>query len=91
MGKRCTEKRRFRTRLDAMMALAWTQRRDTGERRLYRCPICKGWHLTSQAKRKPSIRRGNGVQGSADPGQPTHLMQPQTVPVTKAKQEHPGE
>lgn len=42
---------RYRDRLGALMALASTQRaRSSGreERRAYRCPDCKGWHLTSR-------------------------------------------
>lgn len=40
---------RYRDELAAMMALASTQRSTSGrreERRHYRCPMCKGWHLT---------------------------------------------
>lgn len=56
-------KARFGTELDAKIALANTQgvaasarhrpedRR--GEQRYYRCPACKGWHLTSQNARSP--------------------------------------
>ena len=41
---------RYRTKLDAKLALASTQRSRNPrreERRYYRCPACKGWHLTS--------------------------------------------
>ncbi len=46
----CT-KRRFKTQLDARIALA--RMRASGkekrrEQRAYRCHICRGWHLTSQ-------------------------------------------
>ncbi len=50
MRRRCV-KVRFRTELDAKIALAAVLRRDKGEKRIYRCPRCKGWHLTSQEKR----------------------------------------
>jgi hypothetical protein len=55
---RC-RKRRFRTKVDAMLALARTQGAANAnarhgakaakrtESRHYRCPTCKGWHLTS--------------------------------------------
>lgn len=78
-----TGKVRFRDKLAAQIELAGAVRRDKGEQRAYRCEFCRGWHLTSQSKRRPSVRRGNGVQGSADPGEPTLLMQPQTRPVTR--------
>lgn len=49
-------KRRYRTEIDAKIALASCQRVTRGperryaiERRHYHCPRCKGWHLTSQA------------------------------------------
>lgn len=48
-GKRCPTKRRYRDRLDALIALARIRR--DGERRIYRCPLCRGWHLTSQERR----------------------------------------
>ena len=49
----CTKpprKIRYRTKLDAKLARASTQRSRNPrreERRYYRCPACKGWHLTS--------------------------------------------
>lgn len=51
----CT-KRRYRDRIAALLALASTQsttgatRRAKDERRIYRCPDCKGWHLTSRGR-----------------------------------------
>lgn len=47
-----TGKVRFRTEVDAMLALARRAHRDKGEIRQYRCPFCKGWHLTSQPERR---------------------------------------
>lgn len=52
----CT-KRRHRTRVDALIALAAIQGRDNStrsksERRAYKCPQCRGWHLTSKGKVK---------------------------------------
>lgn len=54
--KRCrTGKARFRSRLDALLALMNTGRNDSrrpkDECRVYRCPECSGWHLTSQGRR----------------------------------------
>jgi hypothetical protein len=46
-----TRKVRFRSDLDAKIALARRQWADKGERRSYRCPFCRGWHLTSQEQR----------------------------------------
>jgi hypothetical protein len=57
----CPSKRRFRTELDAKLALARVQQyadsepnkqkaRYRQESRAYRCPICRGWHLTSQKR-----------------------------------------
>lgn len=46
----CT-KRRFRDRIAATMALANISRQPRqgkNPERCYRCPNCKGWHLTSQ-------------------------------------------
>lgn len=49
----CTGKQRFRTELDAMLARAnWRKghKRTKEVVRQYRCPQCKGWHLTSQKR-----------------------------------------
>ena len=48
---------RYRDRIAALMALMSTKRKQaTGrakdEMRAYRCPLCMGWHLTSQQKRQ---------------------------------------
>lgn len=50
--KRCkaTGKIKWTTRLDAMIALADTTRRDRDETRYYHCPDCRTWHLTKQRK-----------------------------------------
>lgn len=49
-------KRKYRSRMDAMLALANTQgsRRSNrrNEKRIYRCPDCGGWHLTSMSLSK---------------------------------------
>jgi uncharacterized protein with PIN domain len=43
---------RYRDRIAALLALTRTsdERRPKAERRAYRCPYCRGWHLTSQAR-----------------------------------------
>lgn len=56
-----TGKRRFRDRVAALLALAEIARAD-GERReevrAYRCPECRGWHLTSKAVyERPKLSR----------------------------------
>jgi hypothetical protein len=57
--KRCDEKIRYRTAVGAKLALwrIWVDRylrgrRHRRERRVYECPHCHGWHLTSQSKRR---------------------------------------
>lgn len=50
-------KARYPTRLDAMVILARLQMKASRnkarhESRVYECPRCKGWHLTSQPQRK---------------------------------------
>ena len=47
-----TGKQRYRDRIAALLAL--TELPDTPKRReqrAYRCPHCRGWHLTSQPQR----------------------------------------
>jgi hypothetical protein len=54
-------KRRYRTKLDAKIALAGTAReaarRGAGtrrsEQRAYWCPACRGFHLTSEPRARP--------------------------------------
>lgn len=48
----CT-KVRYRDRIAALLALANARHRDGSrraklEQRAYRCPACRGWHLTSR-------------------------------------------
>lgn len=47
-------KRRYRDRVAALMALVSIDKADKhghDEQRAYKCPHCKGWHLTSEDKR----------------------------------------
>lgn len=44
---------RYRDRIAALLALAKLEHDDKpghDERRAYRCPKCRGWHLTSQER-----------------------------------------
>lgn len=44
-------KRRYRDRIGAQLALAVIRHRGNNKRRetrAYRCPTCRGWHLTSK-------------------------------------------
>lgn len=48
---------RYRDSIAAKLALASAQRMDSSgrakiERRVYRCPRCNGWHLTSERRRR---------------------------------------
>jgi hypothetical protein len=45
-----TGKVRYWDKLGAKIELAKVQHEDHGERRVYRCEFCRGWHLTSQAR-----------------------------------------
>jgi hypothetical protein len=47
--KTCEQKRRYRSRLDAEIASASVHAKGK-DGRVYRCPVCHGWHLTGQAK-----------------------------------------
>lgn len=52
-------KRRYRRRVDALIALANIQWHDKStrakqEQRAYHCLSCHGWHLTSQRRRRAS-------------------------------------
>ena len=52
----CT-KVRYRDKGSALLALDTVQRKFDDEdvkveKRAYRCPLCKGWHLTSTEKRR---------------------------------------
>lgn len=47
---RCT-KRCFRSRAKAARELRHCRNGRRRERRAYQCPLCSGWHLTSQKQR----------------------------------------
>jgi hypothetical protein len=52
-----TGKVRYRDEIGAKIALASIgtgrhERRPKSEQRAYRCPWCRGWHLTAQPQRK---------------------------------------
>lgn len=49
-------KTRYRDEIGAKLALARIQHKDSSgrakqERRVYLCPLCRGWHLTSKKAR----------------------------------------
>lgn len=51
-----TGKSRYRDEIAAKMALSAVQHQDKSwrpklEQKAYRCPLCRGWHLTSQQNR----------------------------------------
>ena len=48
MSSCSTGKVRYRDRLAALIVLATLRHRGKGQRRVYRCPSCNGWHHTSQ-------------------------------------------
>lgn len=50
--KRCrSNKRYYRTELDARIVLSNRRVRDKGASRTYSCPMCGGYHITSQTQR----------------------------------------
>ncbi len=55
MARMCDGKVRYRSEVDAMLAreriAAKGHERGKEPRRQYRCPVCKGWHLTSRDRR----------------------------------------
>ncbi|AOZ63843.1 hypothetical protein SEA_WEASELS2_265 [Rhodococcus phage Weasels2] len=56
-GRKCTKKR-YRDELNAKIALMNTSLRDKEKRkecRYYKCPKCRGFHLTSQQKRNNNV------------------------------------
>lgn len=51
---------RYRSKLDAKIALSRTQQSRASKReeaRVYHCPNCKGWHLTSKVVWFPGGKR----------------------------------
>lgn len=62
------EKVRYRDRVAALLALAKIYQQDKAghtERRAYRCPKCKGWHLTS-ARVRLTDEQVKGALGITD-------------------------
>lgn len=58
MAKLCphTGKRRYVTATAAGEAISrHTRRLDVSYQRMYLCPLCKGWHLTTQTQRRHTI------------------------------------
>jgi len=50
-GKRCPDKRRYPSIVDALAALVGQLRKRVGVCRCYKCSHCDGWHLTAQPRR----------------------------------------
>lgn len=48
---RVTHKDRFPNELEAKIVLAKLKWKDKGQKRVYRCHMCKGYHLTSQEQK----------------------------------------
>jgi hypothetical protein len=46
-----TRKVRYLTEIDAKVKLWKAQRMDAGVKRVYHCPFCDGWHMTSQERK----------------------------------------
>ncbi|MFW6639105.1 hypothetical protein ACOALZ_03590 [Nocardiopsis algeriensis] len=67
-------KRWFKDRISAELALAvihryGEDRTDRMPRRAYACPLCEGWHLTSQKQvHAPGTARPTGTAGTAGAG-----------------------
>lgn len=59
MGKLCQDKVRYRDQIGAELALmrirrkAERKKRERTPVRVYECPVCKGWHTTSQEQKTP--------------------------------------
>lgn len=47
--KACESKNRYASRAEAEENLRWCESRGTKGLHIYRCPHCKGWHLTSHS------------------------------------------
>lgn len=53
---RCkTNKRRFRDEIAAKLALSRMVWNDKGAIRVYRCNLCRGFHITSQEQRTKKV------------------------------------
>jgi hypothetical protein len=71
MTTRKCNKVRFPDELAAMLALNKRSNSEKGEIRHYRCPRCRGWHLTSQPKR---VRKGTWVYTPNDSWLAPHIQ-----------------
>lgn len=45
-ARMCTQKMRYPTKMDALMAASRVTMKKSVALTTYRCPICGGWHLT---------------------------------------------
>lgn len=54
LARMCTSKTRYTSPSKALHA-AMRRLRSTRRRRYYKCPICEGWHLTSQPSKGAKV------------------------------------
>lgn len=56
MGRMCDGKKRYETESEAIRGGLGYTRHSGGGVRVYFCPICKGWHLTTHAEDGTSLK-----------------------------------
>lgn len=59
----CPSKKRQHRSYGSAVGAALRRSREAGQLRVYRCPICRHWHLTSQ-KNPPWKKRGGDSHGT---------------------------
>lgn len=66
--KACERKKRYPTRDDALDSLRACQKHGSRDLHVYRCPYCRGWHLTHKAPQDDRHTGGHANQGSGRGG-----------------------
>ena len=61
--KACERKKRYPTRDDALDSLRACQKHGSRDLHVYRCPYCRGWHLTHKAPQDDRRTGGHANQG----------------------------
>jgi len=51
----CGSKRRYWTKVDALVQMEIAMNRFDSPMRVYRCPTCKGWHLSKKRRRAAPV------------------------------------